>query len=97
MYDPSLAVRESAAQALQAALNLVVKRQNPEKWFTKLWDRCYKSQPRTVEQLHGSLLVIGELLRIPSSFRERHFKESCDKILKLKVAILLYSTFSITQ
>lgn len=85
MYGQNLPVRESAAKALHAVLQLLAKRQNPEKWFSKLWDKCLKGIRNTPETLHGSLLVLGELLLIPGVFRERNFKESCDKILKLRV------------
>lgn len=85
MYGPNVPVRESAAKALHAVLQLLSKRQNSDKWFAKLWDKCLKGIRNNPETLHGSLLVLGELLLITDTFRERHFKESCDKILKLKV------------
>ncbi|ORZ30937.1 armadillo-type protein [Catenaria anguillulae PL171] len=87
LRDAKLAVRESAADALSVCLELVYQRepQTRSAWFTKVCDEALRSvKAPQVEHVHGSLLVIRELLLHTGRFMDPKYKEICDVLLRLK-------------
>lgn len=76
--DPRAHVREMATCALSACLRLVAERETRYRvqWYYKLFEQTVRGlnrEPRsgsvpTGESIHGSLMVLGELLRHTGEF-----------------------------
>jgi FKBP12-rapamycin complex-associated protein len=87
LRDPKLFIRESAIDAVKACLELISKRDRKWKlqWYFKLYAEVQKGLTTTnVDSIHGSLLVISELLRYSGDFMLSRFKECCDYSMLLK-------------
>eukprot|EP00906_Rhabdomonas_costata_P021286 RCo030920 len=87
LRDPSLAMREAAVLALRAYLVVIADRDSPLR--PSLYDRIYHNALKGLkgkpESQHGSLLVLGELLKFTKDdFMKQKFRETCDTILKYK-------------
>jgi FKBP12-rapamycin complex-associated protein len=71
LRDPALPVRERAVEALRACLNVIEKRETRWRvqWYYRMFeatqDGLGKNAP--VHSIHGSLLAVGELLRLIES------------------------------
>jgi len=93
LRDIKTNVRETAAEALRAALQLADPRSHVDRslpWCAKLFDEAQKGLQRsTVEFIHGSMLVIGELLiSSPIEFMNVHYKGKAD-LYSLNVEVVV--------
>ncbi|KAF0691141.1 Aste57867_17565 [Aphanomyces stellatus] len=99
--DPRVDVRDAATDALAACLQLISMRQTRHRvqWYCKIYDQVQdglnvvKGSPPVLlsktpawECIHGSLLVIGQLLQNTGSFMVPRFREVCDIVLCYKDA-----------
>ncbi|CAK4210497.1 unnamed protein product [Aphanomyces euteiches] len=99
--DPRVDVRDAATDALSACLQLISVRQTRHRvqWYCKIYDQVQeglsatKGSPPVMiskapawESIHGSLLVIGQLLQYTGSFMVPRFREVCDIVLCYKDA-----------
>ena len=88
LRDPSLEVREAAVVALHECL-LVTKRRETRyrvQWYYALYEECRAGlkQNAAVEEMHGSLLVFGELLGHTGEFMLSRYREVARTILRLQ-------------
>lgn len=87
LRDPKVTIRESAVEALRAALDLISERETRlrSQWHTKILEEAHKGLKSSgSDSIHASLLGIGELLRNPGEFMLARFKEMCDIILRYR-------------
>lgn len=68
LRDPTLAVRERAVEALRACLRVIEKRETRWRvqWYYRMFEATQDGLGRNapVHSIHGSLLAVGELLRL---------------------------------
>ena len=96
LRDPKEQVRIGAVDALRACLTMIFERQSSMRlqWYYKIYDEAIKGLRQTSpENIHGSLLTIGELLRSTGEFLCPRFKEICDWVRQtgLCIVFLFYS------
>ena len=80
-------IRESAAEALQACLALVRQRETNRKvgWYSRALDEVQRGLVKgTSDAMHGSLLIMNELLRNTGDFMYPHFDKVCKQVLQYK-------------
>ena len=87
-------VREAASGALSACLRLVAERETRYRvqWYYKLFENTMRGLSRdprtgavpTAESIHGSLLVLGELLRHTGEFLLARYKEVVETVLRFR-------------
>jgi FKBP12-rapamycin complex-associated protein len=85
LRDPKEQVRSGAVDALRACLTLILERQSSMRvqWYYKIYDEAIKGlRQSSPENIHGSLLTIGELLRSTGDFLSTRFKDICDWVRK---------------
>ncbi|CAB10805.1 TORC2 serine/threonine protein kinase Tor1 [Schizosaccharomyces pombe] len=87
LRDPKPLIRETAADALGASLDVVCQRE------AKVQLQCFNEvllqaehglRQSSVEYLHGSLLAYKELFEKSGSFIREHYTEFCDLALRLR-------------
>jgi FKBP12-rapamycin complex-associated protein len=91
LRDPKEQVRSGAVDALRACLTLILERQSSMRlqWYYKIYDEAIKGlRQSSPENIHGSLLTIGELLRSTGEFLGTRFKEICDWVRKSGVFVV---------
>uniref|UniRef100_A0A7R9YR22 Serine/threonine-protein kinase TOR n=1 Tax=Chlamydomonas euryale TaxID=1486919 RepID=A0A7R9YR22_9CHLO len=94
LRDAKLAIREAAVQSLKACLVLVEKRETRYRvqWYYKLFEQTMRGLGRdhrtgvmpNAEAIHGSLLVLGELLQHTGEFLLARYKEVVETVLRFK-------------
>lgn len=88
LRDPSLRVREVAVLALRECLMVTERRETRYRvqWYYALYEACRAGLKQTskVEEIHGSLLVFGELLRHTGEFMLSRYREVALTILRLQ-------------
>ncbi|CAI9770049.1 unnamed protein product [Fraxinus pennsylvanica] len=71
LRDPKLDVRERAVEALRACLRVIEKRETRWRvqWYYRMFEATQDGLGKNahVHSIHGSLLAVGELLRLPDS------------------------------
>jgi FKBP12-rapamycin complex-associated protein len=66
LRDMKMIIREAAAGALSACLNIIVQRESPQRsqWYNRILEEADKGlKANAVESIHGSLLTYRELLQ----------------------------------
>ena len=90
LRDPSLMVREMAVGALRECLVVTEQRETRYRvqWYYELYEACRAGlkQKSKVEEMHGSLLVFGELLRRTGEFMLSRYREVAETVLRLQSA-----------
>jgi len=90
LRDPSLMVREMAVGALRECLVVTEQRETRYRvqWYYELYEACRAGlkQKSKVEEVHGSLLVFGELLRRTGEFMLSRYREVAETVLRLQTA-----------
>jgi FKBP12-rapamycin complex-associated protein len=90
LRDPKEQVRIGAVDALRACLTLILERQSSMRvqWYYKIYDEAIKGlRQSSPENIHGSLLTIGELLRSTGDFLSTRFKDICDWVRNNRVLV----------
>eukprot|EP00741_Cyanophora_paradoxa_P013833 tig00020710_g13353.t1 len=85
--DSKLHIREAAAESLRACLALVGKRESRLRvnWYLRTWDETLKGfRASNPDHAHGSLLVLGELVRNAGDFMVCRFQDACDAVLRYR-------------
>jgi len=83
--DPNEHVRKGCVHALRAVLALIAERQSTVRveWYYDVWEKTKNGLLKgKVEQVHGCLLVLGELLRNTGAFMQDRFENVCSLVLK---------------
>ena len=88
LRDPKLAIREAAVRALRQCLVVIEKRETRYRvqWYYKLYEETQSgisAKGASVEDVHGSLLAFGELLRHTGEFMLSRYKEVAETVLRL--------------
>ncbi|KAE8201307.1 hypothetical protein CF336_g251, partial [Tilletia laevis] len=91
LRDSKLHVREGAADALGACLQILYSRQKQmgSQIFSNIWIEANKGlmrklpSPLPPETVHGSLLAVHQLLSHSGTFMRDHLAEACDAIIPL--------------
>lgn len=85
LRDSDPGIRKAAVSALRACLVLIEKRETRYRvqWYYRLFEETQRGLSRTtsVETVHGSLLVLGELLCHTGEFMLARYREACDTVL----------------
>eukprot|EP00026_Physarum_polycephalum_P000091 Phypoly_transcript_00091.p1 GENE.Phypoly_transcript_00091~~Phypoly_transcript_00091.p1 ORF type:complete len:2307 (+),score=451.47 Phypoly_transcript_00091:133-7053(+) len=87
LRDPKKEIRECAAEALRACLELIAERESRMRlqWYQKIYEEAFRGfKSSSPDALHGSLITLGELLRNTGDFVSGKFKDICDIILKYR-------------
>ncbi|KAG0047331.1 phosphatidylinositol kinase- protein kinase tor1 [Gryganskiella cystojenkinii] len=80
-------IREAAADTLSALLVLIADRESAQKaaWYSRIEEEAQRGlRIGTVESIHGSLLIIKELLLHGGMFMNERFMNTCHIVLQLK-------------
>ncbi|KAE8453627.1 hypothetical protein EG329_009138 [Mollisiaceae sp. DMI_Dod_QoI] len=87
LRDQRLLIRQTAAEAISACFQIIRERDQAmrQTWQTKIYDEAVQGvRQGSVEYIHGSLLVIKELLQQGGMFMHEHYQEVCDIVFRLK-------------
>lgn len=88
LRDPKQNIRMSAMHALRASLVLIEQRETRYRvqWYYRLFEETQRglSTTTSVEIVHGSLLVLGELLCHTGEFMLARYREVCDTVLTFR-------------
>ena len=78
-------IRLSAGKALSACLAVLSQRTYHLQWYCNIYDMIHEGLHKgTSESIHGSLLVVREMLKHTGNFMMPRFKEVCKAIMALK-------------
>jgi hypothetical protein len=78
-------IRLSAGKALCACLGVLSQRTYHLQWYCNIYDMIHEGFHKgTSESIHGSLLVVREMLKHTGNFMLPRFKEVCKAIMQLK-------------
>ncbi|KAK0535707.1 phosphatidylinositol kinase- protein kinase tor1 [Tilletia horrida] len=91
LRDSRLHVREGAADAMGACLQILYARQKQmgSQIFANIWTEANRGLTRKLpsplppETIHGSLLAVHQLLSYSRTFMRDHLAEACDAIIPL--------------
>ncbi len=87
LRDPKVLIRESAAEAASACFEIIAARdaQLRQQWFARIYEEALQGlKLNTTEAIHGSLLIIKELLLRGAMFMHEHHREACEIVLRYK-------------
>jgi FKBP12-rapamycin complex-associated protein len=87
LRDPKMLIRESAAEAVSACFMIIGERDTNlrQLWFKRIYEEALHGlKIGTLESVHGSMLVIRELLTRGRMFMQEHYNEVCDIVLRFK-------------
>ena len=83
LTDSKVSIRMCALESLTAVLKFVSKRETSARkgWYTSLYNKINNNlKVNTVENVHGALLALGELLVYSGKSMHSHFKEFCETV-----------------
>ncbi|KAI9091315.1 armadillo-type protein [Phlyctochytrium arcticum] len=87
LRDTRVVIREGAAEALSATLSLVQVRDSRQRkqWYQKILEETQRGfKAGTADAIHGSLLILKELIAQPGMYPPDKFKGLCESVLKYK-------------
>lgn len=87
LRDVRLLIRETAADAISGCFQIIRERDQSMRltWQSKIYDEAVQGiRMGTVEAIHGSLLVIKELLQQGGMFMHDHYQEVCEIVFRHK-------------
>jgi serine/threonine-protein kinase mTOR len=87
LRDPRLLIRATAAETVSACFKIIRERDADMRytWMNKMWhDLLAGLRVTTIESVHGSLLVLKELLEQGGMFMGTHYQEACEIVFKHK-------------
>ncbi|KAL9028784.1 MAG: hypothetical protein Q9196_002897 [Gyalolechia fulgens] len=86
--DPKVLIRETAAEAVGACFEVILTRDPSlrDHWHGWVYDDTLQNFKSTnLESIHGSLLMLRELLQKGGMFmRDHRYREACEIVLRLK-------------
>jgi FKBP12-rapamycin complex-associated protein len=77
--DVKVLIRETAAQAVSGCFNILNARDSilRHQWFSRMYTESLQGiKSNNLEAMHGSLLIIKELLRTGVMFMNEHYREA---------------------
>jgi FKBP12-rapamycin complex-associated protein len=87
LRDPRLLIRETAAEAISGCFQIIRERDQAmrQNWQNKIYKEAVDGiRVGTVENIHGSLLVLRELLLQGGMFMQEHYQEVCEIVFRHK-------------
>lgn len=87
LRDPKVFIRETAAEAVSACFEIISARDSllKQQWFSRMYEEALQGlKVNNIENIHGSLLTIKELLQKGGMFMHEHYREACEVALRLK-------------
>jgi len=87
LRDQKILIRETAAEAISACFQIIRERDQTmrQTWQAKIYEEAVQGvRQGTVEYIHGSLLVISELLQQGGMFMHEHYQEACEIVFRHK-------------
>ncbi|KAI8813143.1 armadillo-type protein [Cladochytrium replicatum] len=87
LKDPKVVIRDGAAEALNACLDLINQRESNQRnqWYRKIDEEAQKGfKSANVDVVHGSLLALKELMTHPDKYMESRFRDRCDTVMRYK-------------
>lgn len=86
LRDPKLGIRESAADAVSACFAIIAARDSQTRQqFSRIYDETLQGlRSSTIETVHGSLLVLKELLQKSKMFMNDHYHEACEIVYRFR-------------
>ncbi|KAL8298163.1 hypothetical protein RB601_002695 [Gaeumannomyces tritici] len=87
LRDNRLLIRATSAEAVSAAFRIIRERDQEMKqaYMLKMYQQAIHGlKINTVEAIHGSLLVLKELLEQGGMFMQTYYPEACDIVFKYK-------------
>lgn len=84
--DCRSSIREASIEALRAALRLIAER---EKTKVATYELLYEEAQSGIRNsntdwIHGSILVLGEMMLLTGDYMQTHFKNVCEAVLKFR-------------
>jgi serine/threonine-protein kinase mTOR len=87
LRDVKLLIRETAAEAIRACFQIIRERDQTMRlmWQSKIYEEAVQGvRMGTIESIHGSLLVIKELLQQGGMFMHDRYQEVCEIVFRHK-------------
>jgi FKBP12-rapamycin complex-associated protein len=87
LRDPRLLIRQTSAEAISACFQIIRERDQQVRasWQAKIYDEAISGlRQGPIEHIHGSLLVLRELLQQGGMFMHDHYDEICEIIYRHK-------------
>jgi serine/threonine-protein kinase mTOR len=87
LRDVRLLIRETAAEAISGCFQIIRERDQTMRltWQSKIYEEAVQGiRMGSVESIHGSLLVIKELLQQGGMFMHDHYQEACENVFRFK-------------
>ncbi|KAG9238765.1 armadillo-type protein [Amylocarpus encephaloides] len=87
LRDQRLLIRQTAAEAISACFQIIRERDQAmrQTWQNKIYDEAVQGvRQGSVEYIHGSLLVIKELLHQGGMFMHENYQEVCEIVFRHK-------------
>lgn len=87
LRDPKVLIRETAAEAVGECFEIIVARdaQVRQSWFLRIYDEALLGlKSHNVDWIHGSLLILKELILKGTMFMKENYRNACEIVLRLK-------------
>lgn len=87
LRDPKVLIRESAADALSACLEIISLRDSDlrQQWYSKILEEAEQGfKHGTTDAIHGSLMTFRELLLKAGMFMHSHYRMVCEVVMRYK-------------
>jgi FKBP12-rapamycin complex-associated protein len=87
LRDPKVLIRETAAEAVSECFKIIASRDTSVKqqWFSRIYEESLQGlKSSNVDSIHGSLLILTELLLKGAMFMNEHYRNTCEIVLRLK-------------
>jgi FKBP12-rapamycin complex-associated protein len=87
LRDPKVLIRETASEAVRECFEIIAARDSQvrKSWFARIYEEALLGlKSNNVDWIHGSLLVLKELLLKGAMFMNDHYRNACEIVLRLK-------------
>jgi FKBP12-rapamycin complex-associated protein len=87
LRDPKVLIRETAAEAVSECFEIIAARDVgvKQQWFARIYEESLQDlRSSNVDWIHGSLLILRELLLKGAMFMNEHYRNACEIVLRLK-------------
>lgn len=87
LRDSRQLIRATSAETVSACFRILRERDQEMKqlWMSKIYNEAKQGlKVNTVESIHGSLLVLKELLEQGAMYMQEHYQQACDIVFKHK-------------
>lgn len=87
LRDSKVLIRETAAEAVSECFEIIAARDVgvKQQWFSRIYEESLQYlKSNNVDWIHGSLLILRELLLKGAMFMNEHYRNTCEIVLRLK-------------